>query len=206
MRSNIKLPIGKYTPTELLALTRNVVSKMTDNANFPTPIVALKSISDKADELETAIREATHGSRQSKLHRNDVVAEVQDLLRSQAEYVRGVCNGDRTMLESSGYELSKIPEKRGIPSAPIMKEAKMTGISGQVKLKWNSIKEASMYQVWMTDSDPVTNPNWTPVSVTTKITASVDNLTSYTAYWFSVSAINSAGEGAKSDPAVGRAA
>ncbi len=179
---------------------------MKDNPHFPAPLIPLDLIKNKICELELAITEAIHGSRQSRLVRDGIVGDLRLLLRTQADYVRSVCQGDAAKLESSGFALAKKPEKPGIPNAPVIKAAIMTGIEGQVKLRWEGQKSARMYQVWMTDTDPTDSAVWQVVGVTTKISTLIDNLESYKAYWFSVSAISSAGEGAKSNPTIGRAA
>ena len=206
MKSNIRLNLTALRPVALLALMRNVVAKMTGNANFPTPAVDLADLKAKADALEAAIEAATFGSRQSKLLRNDLEREAKDMLRAQANYVRSVCNGDRSMLDSSGFELARLPEPIGIPGTPEKMEARMTNLRGQVDLRWSSVHGAHGYQVWMTDKDPAVDGAWTAIGYTTRVKHLITDLESYKAYWFCVSAIGTAGEGAQSDPALGRAA
>ena len=193
-------------PKTLVALSRNVVSKMTENTNFPTPTVLLKDISDKTAALEVAMEDATNGSQLSRIARNNLVGELKDFMRIQANYVRTVCDGNEISLASSGFALVKTRERQAIPGTPVISEIKMTGIVGQVDLKWNTQKGTRLYQVWMTESDPAVDANWLPVSATSKISATIRHLESYKAYWFCVSAIGAAGEGAKSDPSIGRAA
>jgi hypothetical protein len=149
---------------------------------------------------------ATDGSRQSKLDRNDLLAEMESLLRTQANYVRGVCDGEAAKLQSSGFELNKVRERAGIPGIPIIKEARMTGHQGQVELRWTAEHGAKVYQVWMTESDPADSAKWVATAITSRVTYMVDGLQSYKAYWFAVSAIGAAGEGVKSDPTIARAA
>ena len=58
----------------------------------------------------------------------------------------------------------------------------------------------------MTEKDPAATASWTAIGFTTRVKHAVTDLESYKAYWFCVSAIGVAGEGAQSDPAMGRAA
>ena len=59
----------------------------------------------------------------------------------------------------------------------------------------------------MTASDPTAaGAKWEAIGYTTRVRHMVDSLESYKGYWFCVSAIGTAGEGAQSDPALGRAA
>ena len=206
MKANIKLMLDKLRPVALLALLRNVVAKMTGNATFPTPAVPLADMTTLGDKLEAAIQVATNGSRQSKLDRNKLEAEVRDMLRRQADYVRSVCLGDAALLASSGFELAKQREPIGIPGISKRMEARMTGLKGDLELRWATVHGAHGYQVWMTDQDPAINANWQAIGFTTRVRHLVTDLESYKAYWFCVSAIGVAGEGAQCDPAMGRAA
>ncbi len=207
MKANIKLPVDKMRPVDLAALALNVVANMSGNTNFATPAVPLAELATATDRLEELIQQATNGSRQSRLLRDDQLAVVKALLRAQADYVRSVCAGDRTKLESSGFELARQREPIGIPGMPQRVEARMTGLGGEVELRWRSVHGAHGYQVWMTDQDPAaTNTKWQAVGFTTRVRHMVTDLEAYKAYFFCVSAIGTAGEGAKSDPALGRAA
>lgn len=206
MKANIKLSLDRMRPVDLEALSLNVVANMTGNPNFATPAVPLADLATEADKLEELIQQATNGSRQSKLLRDDQVAVVQAMLRAQADYVRSVCGGDRTKLESSGFELARSPEPIGIPGVPQRVEARFTSLKGEVKLRWSSVHGARGYQVWTTDQDPATGGKWQPIGYTTRVSHLITDLESYKAYFFCVSAIGAAGEGAQSDPALGRAA
>jgi hypothetical protein len=206
MKGNIKLPLDKMRPVEVLALSRNVTAKMTGNATFPTPAVKLTDMTSDADKLEVLIQEATNGSLQSKLLRDKQMGVVNAQLRAQADYVRSVCAGDRVLLESSGYTLTKQRAPIGVPGVATKMEARMTGLKGELQLNWRSVYGAHGYQLWMTDKDPAIGGNWEAVGYTTRVRHLVTDLESYKAYWFCVSAIGTAGEGAQSDPAKGIAA
>jgi len=206
MKANIKLSLFELTFVKLLALLRNVVAKMTGNPNFTTPAVPLGDMKQLADDLEAAIEDATNGSRQSKLVRNALAQQAHTLLRTQADYVRSICAGDAVMLGSSGFELAKQREPIGIPGTSKRMEARMTGLKGDLELRWARVHGAHGYQVWMTDKDPAIEANWQAIGYTTRVRHTVSALESYKAYWFCVSAIGVAGEGAQCDPALGRAA
>ena len=206
MKTNIKLGLDKLTFVGLLALLRNVIAKMTGNATFATPAVKLTDMEVLADKLQVAIEDATNGSRQSRLVRDQVALECMDALRTQANYVRSVCNGDAVLLDSSGFELVKQRTPVGIPGTSPRMEARITGLKNELELRWRSVHGAHSYQVWMTDKDPAVDGNWQAIGYTTRVKHLVTDLESYKAYWFCVSAIGVAGEGAQCDPAMGRAA
>jgi hypothetical protein len=206
MKANIKLSLSRLRPEALLALTRNVVGKMTGNTNFSTPAVPLATLTTQGNALEAAIKDATNGSRQSKLVRNQLMAQLGDLLRTQSDYVRSVCGGDVVKLGSSGFELEKKREPIGIPGTAAFMEARLTNLRGELELRWKTVHGAHGYQVWMTTEDPSTSKNWQAIGYTTRVKHMVTDLESFKAYWFCVSAIGVAGEGEQCMPAMGRAA
>lgn len=206
MKARIKVSLFTLTAVYLLALLRNVVAKLTGNANFPTPPVSLAAMTTKGDELEAAIEEATNGSKASKEARNGIQLEVKAMLESVAAYVTSVGKGDPAILSTSGFELAKQPEPIGVPGVAKALVAEPTNSQGTVELRWRRVRGAHSYRVWMTDSDPTVQANWTELGITIRSSRLVADLESYKPYWFKVSAIGYAGEGKDSDPAMGRAA
>lgn len=206
MRNKLKLSLTRLNPLRLLALLMNVIAKMKGNLNFATPAVPLADMETLRDTFAVAIEEATNGSRQSRLKRDDLVVAVQQMLQKQAAYVTSVCGGDRTMLESSGFELANLPEPIEALATPKNLETRMTGLPGEVELVWRSVYGAHGYHVWMNASDPNDEAGWKFMGYTARVRRTLGNLESYKPYWFCVNAVGFATESAKSDPAVGRAA
>ena len=206
MKANIKLPISQLTFLGLLNLIRNVIAKLTGNAFFATPFIPLADMTIMANRLEAAIERANKGSELDKSVRNDVVAEVQSMLRAQANYVRAICDGDSTKLLSSGFDMAKRPERRAVPLAPDNITIRATNISHEVEMRWPKREGALGYRVFKTDKDPTTNPVWDYVDFTSRVNFKVRGLESYKPYWFSVTAIGAAGESDLSKAIMGRAA
>lgn len=198
--------MDRLKPSDLLTLFRNVEAKLTEHvADFPSPPVTLAEMATLAQQLEDAIEEAIDGSRQSKLVRDAIMEDARGVLRRQADYVRMVSAGNAVLLARSGFPLEKQRTPVGIPGSPAAVEARMTGLQGEVELRWKSVHGARGYQVWMSMEDPALG-RWQAIGYTTRVKHLVSDLESYRAYFFCVSAIGAAGEGAQSDPALGRAA
>lgn len=206
MKSKIKLPFDRLRPVALLALLRNVVLRMTGNANFPTPPYTMADMTTKGDNLEAAIAQATKGSALDRSMRDDQVAITRSVLEKTADYVRFVAQGDRTVLESCGFDMAKQPEPAPLPDAPRDLVAIVTGRNGELELRWKRSPHAFSYQVWMTDQDPLVNGSWDAIGVTARRSRRIDGLVPYKAYWFCVTAIGSAGDSALSEPIPARAA
>ncbi len=206
MKANIRTGLSLMNALKTLALLRNVVTKLTGNTHFPDPPVKLSDLTARGNALQAAIELATNGSQQSKLDRNKLTTYAKAELTSTADYVRSVGNGDAAILSTSGFELAKQREPIGIPGTSKRMEARLTGLRNELELRWATVHGAHGYQIWMTDKDPAVDGNWEAVGYTTRVRHLVTALDSYKAYWFCVSAIGVAGEGAQCDPAMGRAA
>lgn len=206
MKQNIRLTLSRLNPVAVLMLLRNVISKMTGNLYFTTPKVDLTAMALLGDKLEASIDLATAGSKQAKLDRDELVTLAKADLNAQADYVRSICSGNAAMLNSSGFELSKLPEPVGVPTAPPNVTARPTGKIGELEVRCDRSKGAIGYGVYMSTTDPAENGSWTLLAYTGRVRYLATGLESYKAYWFCVIATGAAGDSAKSDPALGRAA
>lgn len=186
---NIALHLKKLKAESVLALMRNVEAKMTGNANFPDPLVKLADLTAKADALEAAIEEATFGSRQSKLLRDQLLEESMALLDAQAGYVRGVCNGDPVKLDSSGFQLAKQPSTPPL-NAPTELKVTRTAVAGMLKLQWKKDKGVVLYYV---EQQVEGSDAWTRILSTTRVKHEVTGLTTGKEYAYRVQAISAQG-------------
>ena len=207
MKANIKLSLYRLSVLALLALLRNVVAKLTGNANFTTPPVTMAEMTLQGDDLEAAIEAATNGSKVSRVERELQVASTRVMLRTVADYVRMVAKGDEAKLVTSGFQLASVPEPLGKPGRPDILQALMTGELGDVELRCTRERGADSYNVYMTQTDPAgANVKWEHVGTTTKSRILVEGLTSLQRYWLGVRAVGAAGSSVMSDPAIGVAA
>ena len=207
MLANIKLLLTSLTPVMLLAFLRNVAAKMTGNVNFPTPPLTPAALTALGDDLEAAIEAATDGSKQSRLVRDGLVEDVRGALRGTADYVRMQAKRDKIVLASSGFPLTNVPAPLGPLTVPVIRNARTTGITGQVEVIWKGQKGADFFSLFFSDVDPaLPTTKWVLVASTKNVRYMMNDLEPFKAVWFAVSATGAAGETAKSDPAMGRAA
>ncbi len=195
---NIKLSFYKLIPTALLALIRTVIANMTGNAHFLTPRVSMVDMELMAEALADAITAATNGDRQSRILRDNLVLETRDMLRSQADYVRSVCNGDRAMLESSGYELAKQREPIEKVGVPQNVKAETGMAAGEVEFRWRSVHGAHGYNMEKAMVDAQGNMTWEFLAFTTRTRNILTGLESHELYAFRVYAVGVNGPGLKS--------
>ncbi|MEO8066549.1 MAG: fibronectin type III domain-containing protein [Flavobacteriales bacterium] len=196
--NNIKLSLYKLIPTALLALIRSVIANFTGNVHFPVPRISVADMILMADALEAAITAATNGDRQSRILRDNLVLETGDMLRMQADYVRSVCNGDRAMLESSGFELAKQREPVEKVGVPQRVKAETGMAAGEVEFRWRSVHGAHGYQMEKAIVDAQGQMTWESIGFTTRTRNILTGLDSHELYAFRVYAVGVNGPGLKS--------
>lgn len=187
---NIALFFHKLKADAVLALMRNVEAKMSNNANFPVPLVKLTDMQAKADAFEAAIEDATFGSRQSKLVRDQLMAECGEMLAKQADYVRSICDGDAVMLDSSGFQLAKQPSPLPAPSAPTNVKLIRSLIAGVLKLQWRKETGVVLYYVEQQEEG---SEEWTRIISSTRVRHEITGLTTGKAYSYRVQAVTHSG-------------
>lgn len=202
MKADIKLTITRLTPIKVNALLSVVASSMDSNPAFPDPVAPIADMLALKHRLSHAISVATEGSRQSKFMRNDLVTEAMDMLRQQASYVRAMANGDATILASSGFDMQRERQRIGRPDAPTVSQAAYPK-SGTLKLRWNRVRGAKAYKVFLRLPGSATAEL---ITVTTSASHIITGLESFQPYVVQVSAIGAAGEGKMSQEFMGRAA
>lgn len=122
MKPMLKMGCRRNQFQAILDLGRFVVTSMTGNANFPTPVPTLVSVTAELDTLETCIDNwGEVGNRGSHAQYLALVSAAQttfDTLLILMDYVENTAAGDEPALISSGYPLKNAPSPQGVLGAP----------------------------------------------------------------------------------------
>jgi hypothetical protein len=98
----------QYTRQNTLATTsQRVIEKMENNPVFPNPPAALDNLKKVLPEFQAALVKAKGRDKELVSIKNDKKAILLALLAELAEYVTSTCNGDRTLILSSGLMLQR---------------------------------------------------------------------------------------------------
>lgn len=199
------LGLHQLSITDKIQKIRQIITKLTGNAAFPTPTPALASVTTAVDKLETDYNDA-QGKRQTAQAatniQNQSETAVDKLMAALAGYVDSVAQGDDAKIMSAGLDTKAASVKLGKPSQAQSLSATAGDMDGEVDLNWQPMKGAASYVVESSTTGNVANPaDWKSAWTGTKSKATIDKLTSGTRYWFRVAAIGSAGQGPWSDPA-----
>lgn len=131
----------------LLLRGRTILLALDSNSNFTTPDPALPVVKTAVDDYEEKLSIANRrGSPEDTSAKNDARKVLEAVLKKLAFYVTQIADGSLTVLLSSGFEVSTIPQSDNVPGV-------VTGITlrdgrqeGQMRLDFEKNRSAKMYE------------------------------------------------------------
>jgi hypothetical protein len=124
-----------------------IVTGITGNAAYPTPVPTLATLA-AAGSAFTAAVQANDGGTAAVARRDQARAAVVQVLRQLATYVQHASNGDRVVLLSSGFPLQK--QRGGVAVQPIAAPTGLTirrgKASGQAVVHCTRVPTARVYE------------------------------------------------------------
>lgn len=140
----VSLAFVRLTIAILIEFCRHVVTMLTGNPVFATPFPTLVDVTAGIDKLDAANDAAMGGGRVAISARKAAKAELLSLMRQLAAWVQAHCQNDRTILLSSGFELTKTPQPVGPLAAPVT-PILIHGTTGTIRARVGKVKGASAY-------------------------------------------------------------
>ncbi|MEZ4808580.1 MAG: fibronectin type III domain-containing protein [Flavobacteriales bacterium] len=203
----VKLGLDRISPSALLVKARNMVTKMTGNADFANPVPDLATVTTAGDALEAAINAHDLNPGPGEVIDRDVAfAKLKGLVSDLGAYVQAASNGDLELIKSAGCVVRRNAEPVGALPAPSDVLAQPTAYPGRVEVRWGGVRGRSMYELEFCQGDPTDERNWSRLALTTKNRYTAVGLQSDATYYFRVMAIGAAGASPVSDPARAKAA
>ena len=186
-RAKIKTSFAKFSSSALYTLAIYILSRLTGNPNFPTPVPTLADFADVIATFQTAMVAALTGDRQKIELRNQARVQLILVLIALADYVTFTAGGVPALLESSGFEMYKqrgpvyIPK----PENVLVREGLNSGeLIVTVQLKGKARCYFFQYTL-----DPLTeNSVWESIPATTK-EYTFTGLEKGKVYWCRVAAV-----------------
>lgn len=177
-----------------------IISSMTGNANYPAPTPPLAVVQAAKEAFINALSAAADGGKTLTARKNDRRAALVVLVRQLANYVATACNGDLTVLISSGFPIHK-PQRQpvGVPAIPSGLTLDFGVRTGELDAVAAPVPEASIYNWRLTtaaapevllQTAQSTGASWT-----------FTNLTPGVIYRVTVNAVATAGASDWSNPA-----
>lgn len=142
----VKLGYGNMTPLQKVSKSEYIVSKMTGNPNFPTPVPSLADVTIASDALKLA-QNSLDGSKEKTNTRNLREKELDSIMKSLQNYVEFIANGNTEIILSSGFDVNEVKNPIGLLPFPADFTAVNTPVAGQIKLKWKAVKKRLEYTI-----------------------------------------------------------
>lgn len=200
MRRKIKLALAGINAAALIEKSGILITKLTGNANFPSPTPSLADLTAAVTELTSATIAASRGDRELILIRKEQENVVANMIRTLAGYVTMTADGNGAKIASAGFELVKLPEPQPAITRPIDFKAIRGAQTGEVELSWRLVRNAASYVVEMTTGDPqLPETVWATAAITTKVKINFENLNVGQYYYYRVKAIGRNSESPFSD-------
>jgi hypothetical protein len=165
-----------------------VVETMENNPDFPDPPPAFAELKKEMPEFRASRRSAETGDKKMVSIKNDKKVKVQNLLQVLADYVTVKSNGDRTLILSSGFDVSN--ESRSNKNVPpsIGKLEVELGEPGVATTRSKDVTAVKAYIHQYTTEAPTTNTVWVGDG-SSYSEHTFSGLSSGKQYWFRVVAI-----------------
>lgn len=195
--ARVSLGFARKTDTDLIAFVRNVIGLLTGNASYPNPTPALEALTTSVNAFETAVHEALNGGKLVIAARNAARVELLALLRQLSAYVQASCNADLLTLLGSGFDAVRAPSPAGVLPAPGNLRLSLTGISGELQVRFDRVTNAYNYSIQTS-----TNPDgpWEDQDLSTASRVTLGGFTPGQVYWVRACANGSAGASAWAGP------
>ena len=188
MANKIKLDLAGLTVPQKFALIRQVVIKLTGNANFPSPNPSLAALTALANELEASYLKQQTDQQTSKtsttaLHTKETAANAG--LNSLSNHVEEVSGGNQEKIESSGLDVRAPKTTTTSLDTPTDLSVTAGDNDGELDLGWNPVANKSNYEVQISD-DPPTADSWKFAKTVTASKTTLTGLGSGTKKWVRV--------------------
>jgi hypothetical protein len=189
-RSLIALNLPRAAST-LAAFSNHVVTCMTGNSLFPSPLPTLAVVTQAINDLLSANTASLTHAKGTATTRNEKVTALVVLLQQLRAYVQAAADANvengASIIESAGFSVRKTAVR-----APRVFDAKPGLTSGTAKLVAKSAGPHSSYE-WQSSSDG--GKTWTAAPVTIQARTTVGGLPPGTTVQFRYRPVTRTGEG-----------
>jgi hypothetical protein len=182
----------KYaSDNNLLSAIHLVLGKMDGNANFPQPPAALDMLKKELPAFIAALTNAKGGDMEKAEVKNAKKATIVGLLNELSNYVALTSQGDRAMLLSSGFALTR---EKSDTSLGEIKDLQVTlGRQGEATTRVKRVTGARAY-IHQCAIDPITNNSQWINKVVAETAYTFTGLDSKERYVFRVVAVGVKGQ------------
>jgi hypothetical protein len=176
-----------------------ILDSLSDNFLYPNPSPSLTELADACDEYATLLKDARAGTRSAIAAKNSKKAEITKLLIRLVGYVNLTANGNRDMLLTTGFEITKQKEPAPSLAKPVNLKIVNGENAGEVIMGVDKVPGALTYMHQYTP-DPMTGEDNWESKITSTCRTTITGLEPTKKYWFRVAAVGTKDQLVFSDP------
>lgn len=201
MKARINLSLSKLSGPAKIEKGRHIVTAMTGNSSFTTPIPTLVNVSNAINAYETAYNNAQGAGPVQTALMHEKEAILDNILSQLGNYVEITANGVESIILSAGMSVRTKGGKQAFTFTAISGKH-----PGELELHAKSIKRGAYLFEMVCDPLPdagnksSTENLWKQIGVSIQATFTVSNLSAGIKYWFRYATVNKDGQSAWSDP------
>ena len=202
--AKVKFTLNGVPDADAIQTCNNIKTALTGNASFATPTPTLTVFGTAITTAQTkltAADNAAQSSKQATADKDAAMDALKALATQLAGYVDMTAAGDESKILSAGLDVRSTKTPQSVPNQVANLSVTAGDNDGSLDAHWDPLGNAKSYEV-QTSADPFTSTSFVTRDTVTKSSTTIDGLTSGSRMWVRVRAINSAGKGAWSDPAV----
>lgn len=191
--------LTKDSDALLLTNVGGILTAMTGNPNYTTPVPGLPVVTAARDDFQVALNNSMDGGTTLTAIKNKERAKLVALMRQLASYVQVTANGDLAVLLSSGFPAQKMQrEPVGVLPAPSNLTVTFGPRSGELRGAAVPVDGAAIYN-WRIST--VANPNVTVATAqTTAANHTFNSLTPGVVYQVQANVVGTAGPSDWTEP------
>jgi len=202
--AKVKFTFKGMSDTDSIQACLNLKTALTGNASFPTLPVSLTALGTAITTAQTkliAAENAQATAKQATADKDTALDTLKALAMQDIGYVDLTANGNESIILSAGLPVRAAKTPQTVPNQVQNLSLTAGDNTASLDVHWDPLANGKTYEV-QTSPDPFTTTSFVTADTVTKSSTTLTNLTSGSRVWVRVRAINSAGKGPWSDPAV----
>ena len=185
------LGFNNFSGADLAAFAAAVIAAMTGNPYFATPLPSIADIQQLLTDYNTAAAVAENRDRNAVITKTLARLALVSGLQNLGRYCMSLANGDRQMLESTGFSISKRGNGQPTPEMPAPTNLQLTDgpVPNSVAASVDGSPLFKSLTFQYSETDPATGTNVWISEFTTAISYIFFGLKSNSRVWIRVVAV-----------------
>lgn len=194
----VRINFVEESDPSLLILTDKIITGMTGNPSFPTPIPTIAELQTSRDDYNDSLIAAGSGSHAAIADKNAKRLVLETNLGTMGSYINTKARGNAVVLATTMFPLTKEPET-GVLGPVVSMRLTPGARSGTLECKLARVKNSKNY-TFMITAEPITKDSVWQSYITTSCKFTFTDLIPGNLYWVKVIVGGTRGQTVQSGP------